>query len=156
MDKKEKVIELFKKGYNCSQAVVMCYGEETGLSEDLLARMSVSFGGGTGRLRLTCGAVNAMFMVVGLMYSSSDGSKTNKDEMYKIVQTLAARFKEKNGSICCAELLGGRGIKADTSHVSEERTAEYYKRRPCISCMEDAVEILDEYIKQRREKEAES
>lgn len=146
MDRKEKAIELFKKGYNCSQAVVLSYVDILGTDEDFLARVSVCFGGGTGRMRLTCGAVNAMFIVIGLLYSSADGNPQNKNEMYKKVQYLAAKFKEKNGSINCGELLGGKGIKVDTSPVSEKRTEEYYKRRPCIGCMEDAVEILDEFI----------
>jgi len=146
MDRKERAVELFKKGYNCSQAVVLCYSDILGLNDDQLARVSVCFGGGTGRMRLTCGAVNAMYIVVGLLYSSSDGNSANKNNMYKIVQELAARFKARYGTINCGELLGGRGIKTDTSPISEARTEEYYKRRPCIGCMESAVEILDEYI----------
>lgn len=146
MNRKEKAIELFKKGYNCSQAVVLSYADILGADEDFLARVSVSYGGGTGRMRLTCGAVNAMFMVAGLLYSSSDGNPQNKNEMYKKVQYLAEEFRKKFGTINCGELLGGRGIKVDTSPVSEKRTEEYYKRRPCIGCMESAVEILDKFI----------
>lgn len=146
MDRKERVVELFKKGYNCAQSVALCYADLLGITEDELARVSVCFGGGTGRLRLTCGAANAMFIVVGLLYSSSDGNVANKNKMYKIVQELAARFKSRYGTINCGELLGGRGIKADTSPISEARTEEYYKKRPCIGCMVSAVEILDEFI----------
>lgn len=146
MDRKEEVISLFKKGYNCSQAVVMGFADEVGVSKEELARFSVCFGGGTGRMRLTCGAVNAMFMVAGLLYSSSDGSPQNKNEMYKKTQELAARFKAAFGTINCGELLGGRGIKADASPVSEVRTEEYYRRRPCIGCMEAAVDILEGFI----------
>lgn len=146
MDRKQKVEELFRSGYDCAQAVTMCYADMVDLTPEQLARASVCFGGGTGRMRLTCGAVNAMYIVVGLLYSTADGNAKNKNDMYKIVQELAARFKQRYGTINCGELLGGRGIKTDTSPVSEARTEEYYKKRPCIGCMVSAVEILDKFI----------
>ena len=53
--------ELFVKGYNCAQAVVMAFSDLTGLSPEYSAKMVSSFGGGMGRMREVCGAVSAMF-----------------------------------------------------------------------------------------------
>lgn len=95
-EKTEKARELFKSGYNCSQAVLGVFCEELGLDFDTAMKLSSSFGGGMGRMREVCGTVTGMFMAAGLAYylNSSD-----KGKQYEIVQTLAKKFKEKNGSI---------------------------------------------------------
>ena len=58
--------ELFKKGYNCSQAVFAAFCDQTGLDFDTSLKIASSFGGGMGRLREVCGAVSGMLMVVAL------------------------------------------------------------------------------------------
>lgn len=142
-EKQEKAKELFKKGYNCSQAVIGVFCEEYGLDFDTAMKISCSFGGGMGRMREVCGAVSGMFMAAGLAYSSSDSSAENKKQQYEKVQELANLFKEKNGSIICRELL--EGIEKSSSPVPSERNFEYYKKRPCIELVSDAVEIFEKY-----------
>ena len=93
-------------------------------------------------MREVCGTVSGMFMAAGLAFSNSD----NKAEQYKIVQELAKRFKDKNGSIICRELLSG--IETSTSPIPSERTETYYKKRPCIELVGDSVEILEQYIEE--------
>jgi len=148
MSRADYAEELFRKGFNCSQSVVMPFASLMKITEEEAAKISVCFGGGTGRMRLTCGSVNAMLIVIGALYSSSDGSVENKNEMYRKTRLLAEKFREKNGSINCGELLGGKGIKTDGSHISEARTEAYYKKRPCIGCIRDAVEFLEEFIEE--------
>jgi len=138
--------DLFIKGYNCSQSVFAAFCDETGMELETALKMSSSFGGGMGRLREVCGAVSGMFMAAGILYGYSDPSdKTAKAEHYELIQMLAAKFREENGSIICRELLGLTG-EAD-SPIPEDRTAEYYERRPCSELVEHAAEILDGYIK---------
>ena len=146
--KSEKSKELFKSGYNCSQSVLGVFCEELGLDFKTAMKISSSFGGGMGRMREVCGAVTGMFMAAGLMYSSSDASNANKTAQYKIVQELAQKFKDKNGSIICRELL--EGIENSSSPVPSERTQEYYKKRPCIDLVSDAVEIFETYASEHK------
>lgn len=148
MSRADKAEEYFRRGYNCSQSVVMAFCDVMGMSEETAAKVSVSFGGGTGRMRLTCGALNGAFIVLGVMLSSSDGSVENKNRIYKIVQKAASDFRGKNGSINCGELLTGKGIKTDTSYVSEARSETYYKKRPCIGCIRDGVEIAENIFRE--------
>lgn len=145
-EKADKAKELFKSGYNCSQAVLGVFCEELGLDFDTAMKISSSFGGGMGRMREVCGTVSGMFMAAGLAYSSSDSSAQNKTEQYKIVQELAKRFKDRNGSIICRELL--QGIENSTTPTPSERTETYYKKRPCIELVSDSVEILEQYLKE--------
>ncbi|MBR1424743.1 C_GCAxxG_C_C family protein [bacterium] len=141
-EKVEKAKELFKQGYNCSQAVLGVFCEELGLNFETAIKISSSFGGGMGRMREVCGTVSGMFMAAGLAFSNSD----NKAEQYKIVQELAKRFKDKNGSIICRELLNG--IENSNSPIPAPRTNEYYKKRPCVELVGDAVEILEKFMQE--------
>ena len=65
-ERMERGREWFKKGYNCSQAVVAAFADVYGIDPNLGLRMAASFGGGMGRMRLTCGAVSGMFILAGL------------------------------------------------------------------------------------------
>lgn len=148
MSNTEKAIELFKSGYNCSQSVLGVFCEQFGLDFETAMKISSSFGGGMGRMREVCGAVSGMFMVAGLAFSNSSSSVENKKQQYEIVQNLANKFKEKNGSIICRELLAG--IEKSVSPIPSDRTKEYYKKRPCVELVEDAVEIAEDFIKTKR------
>ena len=142
----EKAKELFKSGYNCSQAVLAVFCEEFGLDLDTALKIASSFGGGMGRMREVCGTVSGMFMAVGLALASASDSAVEKGNHYKRVQELARRFKEKNGSIICRELL--QGVETSAVPTPSERNETYYKKRPCIDLVGDAVEILEEYLKE--------
>lgn len=136
---KEKAAELFFKGHNCSQAVFAAYAEDCGLDTETALKISSSFGGGFGRLREVCGCVSAMMLTVGMLKGYTSCEKDDKDRHYALVQSLANEFKEKRGSIICREILK----TTDTSPVSAERTPDFYKKRPCLKCIESACEILD-------------
>lgn len=139
-------MENFKKGYNCSQSIVLTFADILPLDSDTLSRMASSFGGGMGRLREVCGAVSGMFMVAGLLYGY-EGPETGqvKAEHYARIQDLAHKFEEKHKSIVCREMLE-LSVKHDAP-TPEARTEEYYKKRPCVEIIGDAAQILDEYIK---------
>ena len=142
-------MELFKQGYNCSQAVFGAFCDDIGMDFETALKISSSFGGGMGRLREVCGAVSGMFMVAGMKYGYTDPKdKISKAEHYKLIQLLAKQFKEKNRTIICRELLG-QGTENE-SYVPEARTEEYYKKRPCLELVGDAAEIMHEYINRKK------
>ena len=135
----------FKKGYNCSQSVVLAFEDMLPVEEKELLKLASSFGGGMGRLREVCGAVSGMFMVAGLLYGYDDPKAgTEKADHYARIQELAHEFEAKNGSIVCRELLG-LNVKHDAP-TPEARTDTYYKKRPCEELIGQAAEILEKYI----------
>lgn len=139
----ERAKALFLEGYNCAQAVVGAFSEELSTDFGTLMKTVSSFGGGMGRLREVCGAVSGMFFVAGALFGYSDPkAKEEKTEHYRLIQTLAAKFREKNGSIVCRELLGEGGKQV--THIPAERTQAYYKKRPCAELVSDAVLVLEE------------
>lgn len=135
-------VELFKSGFNCAQSVVGAFADLYGVPQDVALRMSASFGGGIGRMRLTCGAASGMFMLAGLENGCSTvEAPAKRAENYSLVQELAAEFKAVNGSLTCAELLGLRTGKTEPP-TPGERTHEYYKHRPCAMMVESACRIF--------------
>ena len=147
----EKAKELFKSGYNCSQSVLGVFAEELGLDFETAMKISSPFGGGMGRMREVCGTVSGMFMTVGLIYGVKDSDAKAKGELYKKIQELANRFKSQNGSIICRELL--EGVTSSNTPIPSARTDEYYKKRPCVELVGDAVEILEQFIESENPKE---
>jgi len=148
MDKAQIAGDLFKEGYNCAQAVALAFKDELGIDEKTLLKLSSSFGGGMGRMREVCGAVSGMFMVAGVLFGTDDvGDNKKKAEHYALIQKLAAKFKEENGSIICRELLGVEG--ANTAPKPSERNEKYYKKRPCEMLVRDAARIILEELKER-------
>lgn len=148
-DKEERIaraVANFREGYNCSQSVVAAFADIYGFTREQALHMSASFGGGIGRMRLTCGAACGMFMLAGLETAALEGKdRTTKCRNYAIVQELAAKFKAQNGSITCADMLG---LKRDASVSSEAepRTADYYAKRPCPKIIEGAARIIADYL----------
>lgn len=139
------------QGFNCSQSVVAPFADLYGYTEEQALRMSAGFGAGIGRMRLSCGAVNGLALLAGLdCGSTTPGDREGKSYNYKVVQELAARFKEQHGSLICAELLK---LKKDAplSYEASERTAEYYKTRPCVSQIVSAAKIFADYLEEKGE-----
>ena len=148
IDHSQRAMELFKQGYNCSQAVFVSFCEDINLDFDTALKLSSSFGAGMGRLREVCGAVSGMFMVAGMKYGYTDvKDRDAKAEHYKMIQELASQFKAENHSIICRELLGLKS--GPDSPIPEERTENYYKKRPCVELVGHAAQIIEEAIKNK-------
>lgn len=141
MSKGDEAQALFKQGLNCSQAVAAAFSKEMNMSEQQVEKLTVGFGGGMGRMREVCGAVSAMTFVISALY---DGSKA---DIYNRVQTVAKEFEKENGSIVCRELLNMQKQGMDSPNP-EERTPQYYKKRPCPEIVKVAADILESYIKE--------
>lgn len=165
-------VELFKQGFNCAQSVVAAFADLYGYSQHDALLFAASFGGGIGRMRQTCGAACGMFMLVGLDNGTTVGSdREAKSHNYATVQHLAACFEQECGSLVCAELLGLKEKSnrifpakscpqtAGENHVSsdssplevtamaEARTAEYYRKRPCVEMVRTAARLYADYLR---------
>lgn len=158
---RQKAEDLFAQGYNCAQSVAAVFSEELGIPQKTMLKLAQPFGGGMGRMREVCGCVSGMFLALGLINGSDDSQdKASKTECYDNTQKLAEEFRKQNGSIICRELLGlvpmGQSENALKNHTqiehviqppqSEERTPEYYKKRPCKQLVGDAAYILCDWI----------
>ena len=143
MNHPEYAAELFLKGYNCAQAVLIAFGDLTGLDEKTSARFVSGFGGGFGRLREVCGAVSGMVAAMSILYGYDNPNDDQaKKAFYTLVQDLAGQFRERCGSIICREILKN----PPSDPVPSPRTEAYYASRPCVRMVYTAAQILDTYI----------
>jgi hypothetical protein len=61
----------------------------------------------------------------------------------------AQRFKaQSGGSIVCRELLAG--VETTEGGDPEQRTAEYYEKRPCPNLVALAADVLDGFLREKQ------
>ena len=92
MSRAEIAKEKFLQGFACSQAVALAFSDVMGLNEETISKIMLPYGGGLGRLRLTCGAVSGLAAVIGMVFAEGENSPENKKKVYGIVQEL---FRER-------------------------------------------------------------
>jgi C_GCAxxG_C_C family probable redox protein len=145
----EMAVSLFKEGFNCSQSVVAAFADKYGFTREQALKMSASFGGGIGRMRETCGAACGLFLLAGLETGATEGAdRDGKAANYALVQELAEEFKQRNGALRCADLLG-LSKKEPVVSTPEARTDQYYAKRPCVKMVEEAARIWCEYLQKQ-------
>ena len=132
--------DLFEEGFNCSQSVLCSSPAAIALPRTVLLRLAAPFGGGMGRMGEVCGAVAGALMAIGL----TAGFSTPADEearlaTYQIVRDFANRFRQRNGSILCHELLGVRIDNPEGLQMARERGLIESR---CAKYVRDAIEIL--------------
>lgn len=137
---------LFREGYNCSQSVFGAFLDVTGMDKKEAMRYASPFGAGFGKLREVCGAISGMTMVAGfVMGYDNPKERDGKIALYKAIQEMTAQFKERNETIICRELLHLQ--PGEDLPEPAVRTEEYYRSRPCIRVIRDAIEITEAYLK---------
>lgn len=137
--------DYFKEGYNCAQSTFMAFSDVIPMSIEDMRAVSEAFGGGFAKLRGNCGAVSAIGMLAGFMVTKSGDPEADKKAVYKATRDMIDLFIKRNGTLNCGELLKNvKDITAD--YIPTPRSAEYYRVRPCVKFVTDAVEIAEEYF----------
>lgn len=124
MTKGEIAKNNFQNGCNCAQAVLLAFCEDYGMERETALTIAAGFGSGMAGLRETCGTVTGANMVIGLAKGK------NRMEANRTFREFADRFREKNGSLVCRELLAAR-IKT---------------RLTCADLCYDAGNLLEEIL----------
>ena len=135
------------EGANCAQATFAAFCDLTGMEESAALRLSAPFGGGLGRQRQLCGAVSGISMVLGALYATDDYKDPGqKAAIYELEQELCRGFLERFGSLNCGELLKPHLETVTDTPTPDARDAAYYKQRPCLLLVEEAVRILEVFL----------
>ena len=144
-----RAVELFRDGCACSQAVLAVYGPPLGLPQVQAMQLAAGFGGGM-RQGETCGAVAGAFMVLGLRHCSTDcGKSKGREEVNARVLEFAGKFKQRNGSLLCRDLLGCDISTAEGMKQAEEQNLF---KTTCVQMVRDAAEILEEMEREQEPK----
>ena len=120
-DRKEYAVQLKHSGYNCCQAVLCAFADETGKTGEELKKIGAAFGVGMGCLEATCGALIGTQMVMGMM-------KYREKPMLREAAAVLRQFESMCGATVCKDLKG-----RDTGVVLCE----------CDDCVRNAVEIAE-------------
>jgi len=140
--KVEKALENFSNGYNCAQSVLSAFCEENGLDLNTAFKLACGFGGGGMRYKQTCGAVSGAMMFIGLKCGHyKKGDAEQKKYCYKKIHEFIDKFKEKNKSTKCRELLG-----LEKNEKVEEKDQQQMKTiftTVCSEYVKIAVQILE-------------
>lgn len=120
MDKAEYAVQLKHNGYNCAQAVLCAFAQETELSEEMLKKIGAAYGVGMGCMEATCGALCAAQILLGMQ--KYEGRPVLRD-----AAVLHRQFEELCGASICKVLKG-----KDTGVVLCE----------CDDCVRNAVRVL--------------
>jgi C_GCAxxG_C_C family probable redox protein len=148
MDKAEEAVDSFKGTFNCAQSVFSSFAPELGLERKIALKVATPFGGGIARMGEVCGAVTGAMMGIGLNDGMSEEEDLEaKERTYGICQELASRFKARNGSIKCRDLIG-----YDLSNPEEHKKAEEDDvfNTKCTKFVRDAVEIVEELFRKEK------
>lgn len=146
-DRVKQAVQNFEAGFNCAQSVFLAYADLFEVDLDMAQKMSVSFGGGMGRMREVCGTVSAMAMLAGFKYPVLEVTdQEQRKRNYAMVQKMANLFKEKYGTIICRNLLP-QAAGASTNPTPSLRTPDYYTKRPCGKYVAEAAFITGRMLK---------
>ena len=144
MDRVNRAVEVFKKGFSCSQAVLEAFSEVMGLERNTALKISQSFGGGMAHRGETCGAVTGAFMVIGLRYGRTRAEDTEaKDKTYATVHEFIQRFEAKHDSIVCKDILGYDVSKDDEFQQAVE---EEIFQTTCPKLVQTAAGICEDLL----------
>jgi C_GCAxxG_C_C family probable redox protein len=144
MNNPERAVSCFKETFSCSQAILSTYGPELGLDREIALKVAGTFGGGMARMGDMCGAVTGAFMVIGLKHGKIKAEdEAAKEKTYLIVREFVERFKSRNGSIKCRELLGYDISTLEGIKLIKEKNLFY---TICVKYVRDAAEIIEELL----------
>jgi C_GCAxxG_C_C family probable redox protein len=141
MNTSARAVELFNKGYSCSQAVLAAFSDGSDITQETAFRVACGFGAGCARLGQTCGAVSGAYMAIGLKYGKARiDDNAAREKTYSLVQEFSRQFIARNGSVNCTELLG---CNLGTPEGFEKAARTGVISTICPRMVKDAAEILD-------------
>ena len=121
MDRKEYAVQLKHGGFNCAQAVLCAFADETGFSEEDLKKIGAGFGVGMGNMEATCGALVGAEILMGIKEYQGRPLLRKAREMHQA-------FTERCGASLCKDLKG-----RDTGIVLCD----------CDDCIRCAAELIE-------------
>jgi C_GCAxxG_C_C family probable redox protein len=140
----DDAVTIFSQRFNCSQAVLATCGAKRGLDRQTALRVAEVFGGGMGRMGLTCGAVTGAFMVIGLKYAKlTPEDNDSRQKSVELARQFRAKFEARHGSICCKDLLD---VDLSTPTGYQDAIDRGVFVSVCPKLVHDAVEIVEELL----------
>ncbi len=145
MQRKEKAVELFRQGFNCSQAVFTAYRQADVLDEKSALKLSTILGAGVaGTGDELCGAVSGALLAISMKFGRSDiQSIEAKKQTYELGKRFMADFKLSMGSCTCESILGlNLGIPGNMQKAQDMKLFE----TRCVDAVKAASDNLEKIL----------
>lgn len=145
-NKKEKAMNLFENGCNCSQAVLLAFAEEFGLEKEKAIALSVPFGGGMSKQGKTCGCLSGALMVIGLQFGKDSTTMiANRGISYTMGKAFIERFQAEFGATDCREL-----IQLDLNKKADlEQASKHVFGNRCKNMVGKTAEMLQQFFQEK-------
>jgi len=144
MSRPEIALDLFRRGFSCSQAVAAAFAPELGLDREAALRLAQPFGGGIARRADWCGAMTGAFLAIGLKHGRDRAEDAAaRDRTYALVNEFIIRFTARHGELKCRDLLG---CDIGTPEGQERAEAQKLHQTKCEEFVRDAAAILEEIL----------
>jgi len=140
----EEALNLFAKGFNCSQSVSSVFAEKLNIDKETIIKAAGGFGGGIGSSGNMCGAVTGGIIAIGLKYSSVNSEDTEaKKHVRELAKDFMKSFAGQFGSVDCKQILGYDFSKPEEFEYVHNNNVT---RQVCPKFIKFAVQELDKIL----------
>lgn len=132
MNHEDIAVQKRNHGYNCSQAVACTYCDILDIDEVTAFKLTEGFGSGLGSTLGTCGALNAIALIISMQTSTGNLEQPNsKGKTYPVIKKITNEFQNEVGALRCRDIKG-----IESGKILCE----------CEECVRVACRILDRYL----------
>lgn len=140
----DRALDLFRRGFSCSQAVFTPFAEAMGLDRDAALRLSQPFGGGIARRGSLCGALTGGLLAIGLKHGRTrPDDDAARDTTYRLSREFMDRFARSFGAADCRDLLG---CDIGTPAGAADAEARGLHAKVCEKVVAGAVRMIEEVL----------
>lgn len=138
----EKVIEMFKEGFDCGQVITMAIADDLNIDRKTALKSAAAFGGGTFDAGV-CGAYIGGLIALGLKYGHSEANDmAAKGKMIAKVCEFKEKFAQlHSGKTACSEILGYNLTVEEDSKIIQEKNLLF---TVCPKLVVDVIKIVEE------------
>ncbi len=136
----EKVIEMFKEGFDCGQVIAAAIADDLGIDRQIALKSAAAFGGGTFDAGI-CGAYIGGLIALGFKYGhSEENDLLAKGKMIGKVCEYKEEFSKLHSTkIGCSEILGYNLTIEEDSKIIQEKNLLF---TVCPKLVVDVINIV--------------
>lgn len=148
-DMKKKAVDLFKRRFHCSQAVLAVGQEKASVVNEEVVKALGAFGGGIAGTCRACGALTGGIALISSLFSRGNIEEKEDPRMWSLSHKFLRRFeeltKEHGGSDC-------RDI-ARMNFQDREMVKDFYanpesRRKICVQLVGDTAYMLGKLLEE--------
>jgi C_GCAxxG_C_C family probable redox protein len=144
---RHRAIEVFKKRFHCSQAVLLAGQEKMGAVNEEIIKAVGLFGGGISGTRRVCGALTGGIAFISSLYSRGNFDQKEDPMMWSLGHKFIAEFERLTGEF------GGTDCR-DIARVNwrdRDQVKDFYanpesRRKICIQLVGDTAHALGKLL----------